>query len=146
MVVIASCHRCYLCFLWGCGCLVSLLLPIVLPSWSCLPATIAIIGCVCASSMVMVACHHCYCWSCFFYGHGCLVPSLLLLLTSWLWSIAAIPTIYFSFVVMVTWHHHYYCYFLHGHGNSPSMLLLTSLSWLFTTIITTIVSFMVMVA
>jgi hypothetical protein len=49
-------------------------------------------------------------------------------------------------VVMVTWHHHYYCYFLHGHGNSPSMLLLTSLSWLFTTIITTIVSFMVMVA
>jgi hypothetical protein len=101
----------------------------------------------CASFVVMVACNHCYCWSCFLRGHGCLVPTLLLLLILWLWLNVAICATYFSFVVIVAWHHHYYCYFLHGHGHlAPSMLSFTSRSWLFSAIITTIASFMVMVA
>jgi hypothetical protein len=66
-------------------------------------------------------------------------PSLLLLLTLWLWLIAANHVAYFSFVVRVAWRHHYYCYFFHGHGHlAPSMLLLISWSWSFSAIITTI--------
>jgi hypothetical protein len=85
--------------------MVSLLLLIVLPSWSWLLATIVIVGrvsiiVIASYFVVMVNC----CQPCcllFLCGHGCMAPSLLLLFLSWPWTLGTIHvTTYFMVVVI----------------------------------------------
>ncbi len=147
-VVVTWCHCCcQLCFLCGHGCLPPLLLLVMVAChhcycWSWLLATIAIVGHV--SFMVMVPwCQQCYCF--LFCGCGQMSPSMLLTFPLWSWLHGTIVTIVISFMAMATWHHPCCC-LLHDHGCLvPSLLLLLlSWSWLPNAIVATIATFVVM--
>jgi hypothetical protein len=64
--------------------------------------------------MAMATWHHPCC--CLLHDHGCLVPSLLLLLLSWSWLPNAIVATIATFVVMLTLCHHDCYSFFHNHG------------------------------
>ncbi len=113
----------------------------MLLSWSWLFTTIAIVGHV-SFMVIVVWCHHCYCF--LLCGCGQLPPSLLLTFPLWSWLHSTLITFVISFMAMVTWHHQCCCLF-HGHGRLVSSLLLLLLpwSWLPNAIVATIVTFVV---